>query len=56
MPKEITATDLVKLAEQCDIRLVPLSHDAPEGVSYGNQFKQLATKINQHFNAKDEEE
>lgn len=56
MPKEITAAELVKLAEQCDIRLVPLSSEGPEGVSCGSQFKQLVAKINQHFNAKDEEE
>ena len=56
MPKEITATDLVKLAEQCDIRLVPLSSEGPEGGSCGSQFRQLATKINQHFNVQDEEE
>lgn len=55
MPKEITANELVKIAEQCDIRLVPLSSDAPEGVSCGGQFRQLAKRINDHFNAEEEE-
>jgi hypothetical protein len=54
--KEITAADLVKFAEQCDIRLVPQTYDSTEGMSCGNQFKKLAAKINQHFSGQDEEE
>lgn len=54
--KEITAADLVKFAEQCDIRLVPQTYDSTEGMSCGSQFKRLATKINEHFKEQDEEE